>query len=112
MLNAGKLPNIFGDKGDILVNTGERMPQGCQMFKVLGLEYTRLGRPLSAPAESVSDNDHGWSVTKQNDDPRDYGVSIHWWYNGGSFVSLRINYVVRQPWNVNCLVVGKMQAGQ
>ena len=109
LLNAGKIPNILGDKGDILVYTGERMPQGCEMFKVIGLEYTRFGKPMSAPAESDSDAIHGWSVTKQNSDLLDYGVKIHWWYNAGGFASLRIYYVVRQPWNVNCFVPGKMQ---
>ena len=109
LLNAGKVPNLLGDKGDVMVYTGERMPPGCEVFKVLGREYTRFGKPMSASAESVSDAGHGWSVTKQNTDPRDYGVKIHWWYNAGSFVSTRIHYIVRQPWNVDCLVPDKMQ---
>jgi hypothetical protein len=109
VLNAGKVPNLLGDKGDVMVYTGERMPQGCEVFKVLGREYTRFGKPMSASAESIDDGMHGWNVTKQNADPRDYGIKTHWWYNAGSFVSLRIHYVVRQPWNVDCLVPGKMQ---
>jgi len=108
-LNAGKMPGLLGDKGDVLVYTGERMPAGCEVFKAMGLEYTRTGQPMSAPAESRTDAKHGWSVTKQNGDPRDFGVKIHWWYNATSFVSVRPYYVVRQPWNVDCLVPGKMQ---
>ncbi len=108
-LNAGVMPNIFGDKGDIAINTGDRMPAGCEVFKVLGREYDRFGRPMSASAVSDSDAMRGWSVSKQNTDLRDYGVNIHWWYNAGGFVSLRIHYVVRQPWNVDCWVKGAFQ---
>ena len=100
----------FGDKGDALVYTAERMPPGCSIFKVLGVEY-RFNVLYREPAESASDAIRGWSVTKQNDDPRDFGVKIHWWYNTGG-IQLRVQYVVRQPWNVDCLVPGKMQTGK
>ncbi len=72
---------------------------------MLGYEY----RGDAVPKESVSAAMHGWSVTKQNNDPRDFGAKIHWWYNAGNWVQMRLVYIVRQPWNVDCLVPGKMQ---
>ncbi len=107
----GKAPaSLLGNKGDAYIYTGEQLPAGCEIVSVLGVDYNMLQNKVSRdPAPSVQDPLHGWEVARTTTGPRDLGVRVHWWYNPGGNVQMRIYYVVRQPWNVDCSIRGKTQ---
>ena len=101
-------PTLLGDKGDDYINTAEMLSAGCEIVNLFGVEYDARGQ-VSAPMKSTSDIGHGWSVSKQTNDVRDLGGKVHWWYNPAKEVKMRLYYVVREPWNVDCNVRGKTQ---
>lgn len=99
---------VLGDKRDTKMAVGKLLPQGCEIVEVKGIDY-HFGQ-LHPPAEATANHgSHGWTITRLSTNPRDLGVNVHWWYNAGSMIQLRVVYTVRESWNVDCNVPGLTQ---
>ena len=92
------------------------LPPGCEIVDVKAVDF-HLGQiqmPPEVTAEHRFNKDitglgHGWSVARKSTDPRDLGVKIHWWYDAGHMIDLRVVYTVRESWSVDCNVPGLTQ---
>jgi hypothetical protein len=107
---------VFGAKGDNVINDRQLLPPGCEIVDVKAVDF-HLGQiqmPPEVTAEHRFNRDitglgHGWSVARKSIDPRDLGVKVHWWYDAGHMIDLRVVYTVREPWSVDCNVPGLTQ---
>ena len=109
LLIGAKLLPVFGGKADAPVNRGNVLPVGCEIVDVKGLDY-HWTKPSGPPAASVDHGDHGYTVSRLGNDPRDLGTNMHLWYNAPSNIWVRVAYTVRENWDVDCNIAGWTQA--
>lgn len=109
LLIGAKLLPVLGGKADVPVNRGNALPVGCEIVDVKGLDY-HWTKPSGPPQASVDHGDHGYTVSRLSDDPRDLGANMHLWYNAPSNIWVRVTYTVRENWDVDCNIAGWTQA--
>ena len=95
-----------GHKGDTIVNSGVRMPDGCTIETVLGQEYHHGEGPVNSPTSHLDHGDHGFRVIREVTDPRNLDVKIHWWHDGLSAVFVRAVYMILEDDGTDCMVPG------
>jgi hypothetical protein len=107
----------MGAKGDSVVLSGRLLPPGCEIVDVKALDFhlpheIQLPPVASARHMNTPLTGHGWTVartSKSSTNPRDLGVTVHWWYDAGNMLDMRLVYTVREPWDVDCNVLGLTQ---
>lgn len=112
------------DGGDVVINSGKRMPADCKVANVLGVEYhvvtdvdlfggitTRI--ELADGTFKPSDNHitHGFTVSREGVDDNDLSVKLNWWHINGGRIIVRVYYKIHEPDNVDCSVEGATQTG-
>ena len=101
-----KVPPPLGDKADTPLYVLELLPTGCEIIEAKVLDYHML-KPVPPASASADHGNHGFSVARSSDNPRDLGVKLHWWYDVGSAITLRIAWTVKEPNTIDCSVPGK-----
>lgn len=85
------------------------MPERCELESVLGLHSHAGVQQGNASSSLDHAGDHGFSVSRLGTDPRDLGVSMHWWHTGVSGIFVRAVYIISEEDGADCSVAGVTQ---
>ena len=99
---------LDGGRGDVEVNSTSRLPLGCAIQRVAGIEYHH-GVTQSGASQMLDHSEHGFTVSRSTADTADLTTRVHWWHTGISGVFVRVAYTIQEDDGVDCAVPGALQ---
>jgi hypothetical protein len=98
---------LNGERFDDAVNFSVRMPAGCVVQNMWGVDYHHTGTVTGFP--SLNESFHGFTITPATSSLRNLDANVHTWHDGLSAIRVRVQYNIQEPNGIDCAVPGKTQ---